>query len=161
MYILRKCQCFLTLDAFKPVVGDFNTILEQVKNPFDLLFKWTIWKNIESGEELEMVISYSSWSMCVQVEDSLKMANALLSDLHGFRPLVRFCDELQEQMRSYEQEQFEDWTRDLLSGLSDPKSGIRLTHTHTHQTCWHTFILFIDFHCSKSTLHFYRPLLVF
>lgn len=63
--------------------------------------------------------------MCVQVEDSLKMADALLSDLSGFRPLLRFCDELQEQMRSYEQEQFEDWSRDLLSGLSDPKSGIR------------------------------------
>lgn len=67
--------------------------------------------------------------MCVQVEDSIKMAEVLLSDLPGFRAFVRFSDEVLEQLRSYEQEQFDDWTRDLISGLSDPKSGIRYTHT--------------------------------
>ncbi|TRY83670.1 hypothetical protein DNTS_027964 [Danionella cerebrum] len=40
--------------------------------------------------------------------------------------LVRFSDDLQEQLRSYQQEQFEDWSRDLLSGLSDPRAGISL-----------------------------------
>lgn len=53
------------------------------------------------------------------------MSEVLLSDLSGFQSLLRFSDELKEQLRSYEQEQFEDWTRDLLSGLSDAKSGIR------------------------------------
>ncbi|XP_073674385.1 cytoplasmic dynein 2 heavy chain 1-like [Garra rufa] len=81
-----------------------------------------------AGRNLPEVVNNIVWArqLLLKVEDSLKMANALLSDLSGFRPLVRFCDELQEQMRSYEQEQFEDWTRDLLSGLSDPKSGISL-----------------------------------
>ncbi|XP_050986096.1 LOW QUALITY PROTEIN: cytoplasmic dynein 2 heavy chain 1 [Labeo rohita] len=80
------------------------------------------------GRNLPEVVNNIVWvrQLLLKVEDSLKMAEALLSDLSGFRPLVRFCDELQEQMRSYEQEQFEDWTRDLLSGLSDPKSGISL-----------------------------------
>ncbi|KAL1260293.1 hypothetical protein QQF64_008120, partial [Cirrhinus molitorella] len=81
-----------------------------------------------AGRNLPEVVNNIVWvrQLLLKVEDSLKMADALLSDLSGFRPLVRFCDELQEQMRSYEQEQFEDWTRDLLSGLSDPKSGISL-----------------------------------
>uniref|UniRef100_A0A672SRC3 Dynein cytoplasmic 2 heavy chain 1 n=1 Tax=Sinocyclocheilus grahami TaxID=75366 RepID=A0A672SRC3_SINGR len=79
-----------------------------------------------AGRNLPEVINNIVWvrQLLLKVEDSLKMADALLSDLSGFRPLLRFCDELQEQMRSYEQEQFEDWSRDLLSGLSDPKSGV-------------------------------------
>uniref|UniRef100_A0A672SRA8 Dynein cytoplasmic 2 heavy chain 1 n=1 Tax=Sinocyclocheilus grahami TaxID=75366 RepID=A0A672SRA8_SINGR len=81
-----------------------------------------------AGRNLPEVINNIVWvrQLLLKVEDSLKMADALLSDLSGFRPLLRFCDELQEQMRSYEQEQFEDWSRDLLSGLSDPKSGVSL-----------------------------------
>uniref|UniRef100_A0A8C1IPK5 Dynein cytoplasmic 2 heavy chain 1 n=1 Tax=Cyprinus carpio TaxID=7962 RepID=A0A8C1IPK5_CYPCA len=79
-----------------------------------------------AGRNLPEVINNIVWvrQLLLKVEDSLKMADALLSDLSGFQPLLRFCDELQEQMRLYEQEQFEDWSRDLLSGLSDPKSGI-------------------------------------
>uniref|UniRef100_A0A9J7YQK8 Cytoplasmic dynein 2 heavy chain 1 n=1 Tax=Cyprinus carpio carpio TaxID=630221 RepID=A0A9J7YQK8_CYPCA len=81
-----------------------------------------------AGRNLPEVINNIVWvrQLLLKVEDSLKMADALLSDLSGFQPLLRFCDELQEQMRLYEQEQFEDWSRDLLSGLSDPKSGISL-----------------------------------
>lgn len=74
--------------------------------------------------------------VCVQVEDCIKMAEVLLSDLPGFRAFVRFSDEVLEQLRSYEQEQFDDWTRDLISGLSDPKSGIRYTHTQLVRYCY-------------------------
>lgn len=59
------------------------------------------------------------------MEDSIRISEALLSDLSGYRSFVRFSDDLQEQLRVYEQDQFEDWSRDILSGLSDPKSGIR------------------------------------
>ncbi|XP_073719558.1 cytoplasmic dynein 2 heavy chain 1 [Misgurnus anguillicaudatus] len=80
------------------------------------------------GRNLPEVVNNIVWvrQLLLKVEDSLKMSEVLLSDLSGFQSLVRFSSELQEQLRSYEQEQFEDWTRDLLSGLSDPKSGISL-----------------------------------
>lgn len=61
-----------------------------------------------------------------QVEDSVRIAEALLSDLSSFKGFVRFCDDLLEVLRAFEQEQFEDWSREILSGLADPKSGIRL-----------------------------------
>lgn len=54
------------------------------------------------------------------------IAEALLSDLSGFKGFVRFSDDLMEVLRAFEQEQFEDWSRDILSGLANPKSGIRL-----------------------------------
>ena len=63
---------------------------------------------------------------CLQVEDSVRIAEALLSDLSAFKGFLHFCDDLLEILRVYEQEQFEDWSRDILSGLLDSKSGIRL-----------------------------------
>ncbi|XP_053095782.1 cytoplasmic dynein 2 heavy chain 1 isoform X3 [Pangasianodon hypophthalmus] len=81
-----------------------------------------------AGRNLPEVVNNIVWvrQLLMKVEDSLKMAEALLSDLPGFRAFVQFSDEVLEQLRSYEQEQFDDWTRDLISGLSDPKSGISL-----------------------------------
>ncbi|KAK3531386.1 hypothetical protein QTP70_018186, partial [Hemibagrus guttatus] len=81
-----------------------------------------------AGRNLPEVVNNIVWvrQLLMKVEDSLKMAEALLSDLPGFRAFVQFSDEVLEQLRSYEQEQFDDWTRDLIAGLSDPKSGISL-----------------------------------
>ncbi len=41
MYILRKWR-FLSLDAFKAVVEDSNTILGRFKIPYDLLFNFSL-----------------------------------------------------------------------------------------------------------------------
>ncbi|XP_035389840.1 cytoplasmic dynein 2 heavy chain 1 isoform X3 [Electrophorus electricus] len=81
-----------------------------------------------AGRNLPEVVNNIVWvrQLVIKVDDSLKMAEALLSDLPGFRSFARFCDELREQLRAYEQEQFEDWSRELLSSLTDPKSGISL-----------------------------------
>ncbi|KAH0625160.1 hypothetical protein JD844_033332 [Phrynosoma platyrhinos] len=59
-----------------------------------------------------------------QVDDAIKIAEALLSDLSGFQKFQRTADELLEQFKVYEQEQFDDWSRDIQSGLSNPKSGL-------------------------------------
>lgn len=65
------------------------------------------------------------------MEDSVRIAEVLLSDLSGFKGFLHFCDDLLEVLRAYEQEQFDDWSRDILSGLADPKSGIRLDTLNT------------------------------
>ncbi|XP_052360063.1 cytoplasmic dynein 2 heavy chain 1 isoform X2 [Oncorhynchus keta] len=81
-----------------------------------------------AGRNLPEVVNNIVWvrQLLHKVEDSIKIAQALLSDLSGFRSFLRFCDDLLEVLRAYEQEQFDDWSRDILSGLSDPKSGISL-----------------------------------
>uniref|UniRef100_A0A8C7E017 Dynein cytoplasmic 2 heavy chain 1 n=1 Tax=Oncorhynchus kisutch TaxID=8019 RepID=A0A8C7E017_ONCKI len=81
-----------------------------------------------AGRNLPEVVNNIVWvrQLLHKVEDSIKIAQALLSDLSGFRLFLRFCDDLLEILRAYEQEQFDDWSRDILSGLSDPKSGISL-----------------------------------
>ncbi|KAI4889837.1 hypothetical protein NFI96_027314, partial [Prochilodus magdalenae] len=81
-----------------------------------------------AGRNLPEVVNNIVWvrQLLMKVESSVKMAESLLSDLPGFGALSRYCADLQEQLRAYEQEHFEDWSRDLLSGLADPKSGISL-----------------------------------
>lgn len=69
--------------------------------------------------------TYENFNVSVsKVDDATKIAEALLSDLSGFRNFRRTADELLEQLRVYEQEQFDDWSRDIQSGLSNPKSGL-------------------------------------
>ncbi|XP_056138994.1 cytoplasmic dynein 2 heavy chain 1 [Lampris incognitus] len=78
------------------------------------------------GRNLPEVVNKIVWvrNLIHQVEDSVRIAEALLSDLSGFRGFLCFCDDVLEVLRAYEQEQFEDWSRDVLSGVADPKSGI-------------------------------------
>ncbi|KAF0030538.1 hypothetical protein F2P81_017269 [Scophthalmus maximus] len=80
------------------------------------------------GRNLPEVVNRIVWvrQLIHKVEDSVRIAEALLSDLPGFKGFLHFCDDLLEILRAYEQEQFEDWSRDILSGLVDPKSGISL-----------------------------------
>lgn len=59
------------------------------------------------------------------MDDTIKIAEALLSDLSGFRSFYRSAEDLLDQFKIYEQEQFDDWSRDIQSGLSDSRSGLR------------------------------------
>uniref|UniRef100_A0A7N6AJF6 Cytoplasmic dynein 2 heavy chain 1 n=1 Tax=Anabas testudineus TaxID=64144 RepID=A0A7N6AJF6_ANATE len=80
------------------------------------------------GRNLPEVVNKIVWvrQLIHKVEDSVRIAEALLPDLSGFKLFLHFCDDLLEVLRAYEQEQFEDWSRDILSGLTDSKSGISL-----------------------------------
>uniref|UniRef100_A0AAR2JK60 Cytoplasmic dynein 2 heavy chain 1 n=1 Tax=Pygocentrus nattereri TaxID=42514 RepID=A0AAR2JK60_PYGNA len=93
-----------------------------------------------AGRNLPEVVNNIVWvrQLLMKVESSVKMAEALLLDLPGFSAFVRLCADLQEQLRAYEQEHFEDWSRDLLSGLADPKSGISLQASNRVMELDHT-----------------------
>ncbi|KAJ6633478.1 hypothetical protein lerEdw1_014502, partial [Lerista edwardsae] len=79
-----------------------------------------------AGKNLSEVVNNIVWvrQLQLKVDDAVKIAEALLSDLSGFRNFRRTADELLEQLKVYEQEQFDDWSRDIQSGLSNPKSGL-------------------------------------
>uniref|UniRef100_A0A803SUA0 Dynein cytoplasmic 2 heavy chain 1 n=1 Tax=Anolis carolinensis TaxID=28377 RepID=A0A803SUA0_ANOCA len=79
-----------------------------------------------SGKNLSEVVNNIVWvrQLQLKVDDAIKIAEALLSDLSGFQNFRQTADELLEQFKVYEQEQFDDWSRDIQSSLSNPKSGI-------------------------------------
>ncbi|XP_053561557.1 cytoplasmic dynein 2 heavy chain 1 [Bombina bombina] len=78
-----------------------------------------------SGKNLPEVVNNIVWvqQLHLKVEDTIKIAEALLSDLSGFQPFHRSAEGLLEQFKVYEQEQFDDWSREIQAGLFDSKSG--------------------------------------
>ncbi|XP_015268586.1 PREDICTED: cytoplasmic dynein 2 heavy chain 1 [Gekko japonicus] len=79
-----------------------------------------------AGKNLSEVVNNIVWvrQLELKVDDAVKIGEALLSDLPGFRNFRRTADDLLEQFKVYEQEQFDDWSRDIQTGLSNPKSGL-------------------------------------
>ncbi|OBS69904.1 hypothetical protein A6R68_01554 [Neotoma lepida] len=74
-----------------------------------------------SGKNLSEVVNNIVWvrQLELKVDDTIKIAEALLSDLSGFRSFHRSAEDLLDQFKLYEQEQFDDWSREVQSGLSD------------------------------------------
>ncbi|MEJ1281076.1 hypothetical protein NN561_012023 [Cricetulus griseus] len=77
-----------------------------------------------SGKNLSEVVNNIVWvrQLELKVDDTIKIAEALLSDLSGFRSFHRSAEDLLDQFKLYEQEQFDDWSREVQSGLSDSRS---------------------------------------
>ncbi|KAF4787703.1 hypothetical protein TURU_168391 [Turdus rufiventris] len=79
-----------------------------------------------SGKNLSEVVNNIVWvqQLELKVDDSVKLAEALLSDLPGFQTFHQSANCFLEQLKVYEQEQFDDWSRNIQSELSNPKSGL-------------------------------------
>ncbi|NXK72907.1 DYHC2 protein, partial [Amazona guildingii] len=79
-----------------------------------------------SGKNLSEVVNNIVWvrQLELKVDDTIKLAEILLSDLPGFQTFHQSADSFQEQLKIYEQEQFDDWSRNIQSELSNPKSGL-------------------------------------
>ncbi|KFQ41094.1 Cytoplasmic dynein 2 heavy chain 1, partial [Nestor notabilis] len=79
-----------------------------------------------SGKNLSEVVNNIVWvrQLELKVDDTIKLAEVLLSDLPGFQTFHRSADSFLEQLKVYEQEQFDDWSRNIQSELSNPKSGL-------------------------------------
>ncbi|NXA12552.1 DYHC2 protein, partial [Sapayoa aenigma] len=79
-----------------------------------------------SGKNLSEVVNNIVWvrQLELKVDDAIKLAEALLSDLPGFQTFHQSTDSFLEQLKVYEQEQFDDWSQNIQSELSNPKSGL-------------------------------------
>ena len=52
-------------------------------------------------------------------------AESLLGDLGGFASFKHDASELKEELKEYQQDQFDGWSRDMLSAIDDPLQSIR------------------------------------
>uniref|UniRef100_A0A8B9E7P0 Cytoplasmic dynein 2 heavy chain 1 n=1 Tax=Anser cygnoides TaxID=8845 RepID=A0A8B9E7P0_ANSCY len=79
-----------------------------------------------SGKNLSEVVNNIVWvrQLELKVDDTIKLAESLLSDLSGFQSFHQSADSFLELLKVYEQEQFDDWSRNIQSELSNPKSGL-------------------------------------
>ncbi|XP_069747277.1 cytoplasmic dynein 2 heavy chain 1 isoform X4 [Narcine bancroftii] len=81
-----------------------------------------------SGKNLPEVVNNIVWVRQLELKaaDTAKVAETLLCDLPGFQSFRQNCNELLDQLRIYEQEQFDDWSREIHSSVSDPTADISL-----------------------------------
>ena len=61
----------------------------------------------------------------IQIKENIKTAESLLGDLSGFRNFRREAVELQEEMMTWVQDTFDDWSREMQSKIEDPGANLR------------------------------------
>ena len=60
-----------------------------------------------------------------QVTETLVTAESLLGDLGGFVSFKQEATSLQEELKEYQHDQFDGWSRDMLAAIDDPQQSIR------------------------------------
>ena len=66
-----------------------------------------------------------------QVTETLVTAESLLGDLGGFASFKQEATGLQEELKEYQHDQFDGWSRDILAAIDDPQQSIRYSLLHT------------------------------
>ena len=60
-----------------------------------------------------------------KVSDTLATAEALLGDLSGFKKFQTETIELREELKDYQREQFDSWSRQVLAAVDHPSEPLR------------------------------------
>ena len=60
-----------------------------------------------------------------KVGDTLSTAEVLLSDLNGFEGFKGETRELREELKDYQREQFDSWSRQILASIDHPSTPLR------------------------------------
>jgi dynein heavy chain 2 len=58
----------------------------------------------------------------------MKTAETLLGDLAGYKKFYKDGHELLEELRTWRNESFDDWSRDMLDQINDTKNPLRYLH---------------------------------
>ena len=62
---------------------------------------------------------------CWQVELILKLGNDILGDLHSYKRFQQEATELLDELRTWQQDAFAEWSRDVLAQIDDPNTPLR------------------------------------
>jgi len=60
-----------------------------------------------------------------QVELILKLGNDILGDLHSYKRFQQEASELLDEMRTWQQDTFAEWSQDVLAQIDDPNTPLR------------------------------------
>ena len=102
------------------------------------------------GKNVPEVVNSIIWArqLDAKVSDTLSTAQALLSDLSGFKGFRRSSIEFLDELKEHQQDLYNSWSRETLAGINDPKRPLGSVHTYcatcppTHTNtciCIHTY----------------------
>ena len=80
-----------------------------------------------TGKNLPRVVNSIVWTRQLEakVSDTLATAEALLGDLSGFQKFKGETGGLREELRDYQKEQFDSWSRQVLASMDHPSEPLR------------------------------------
>jgi len=78
---------------------------------------------LDNHKKLKIIVS-----LFLQLEETMKTAETLLGDLAGYKKFYKDGHELLEELRTWRNESFDDWSRDMLDQINDSKNPLRYLH---------------------------------
>ena len=83
-------------------------------------------KSIPKGKNLPESVNNIVWvrQLEARVEETMKTAEALLGDLPGFKSFRKDAAELLEELSTWRQETFDEWSRDVQGLMEDQNNAI-------------------------------------
>ena len=80
-----------------------------------------------TGKNMPTVVNNIVWARQLEskVRDTLATAETLLGSLSGFEGFQREANELKEELKEYQKNQFDEWSRDILTSISHPTEPLR------------------------------------
>ncbi|XP_022324921.2 cytoplasmic dynein 2 heavy chain 1-like isoform X2 [Crassostrea virginica] len=85
-------------------------------------------KGIPKGKNLPEIVNAIVFvrQLEAKTEETIKTAETLLGDLSGFSKFRKDAQDLLDELGQWRQEQFDDWSRDIMDRITDPKEPLCL-----------------------------------
>ncbi|KAK3100036.1 hypothetical protein FSP39_013759 [Pinctada imbricata] len=85
-------------------------------------------KGIPKGKNLPDIVNTIVYGRQLEArtQETIKIAESLLGDLSGFTKFRKDAQEFMDELVSWRTEQFDDWSRDMLDRISDPRQPLCL-----------------------------------
>lgn len=80
-----------------------------------------------SGKNLPRVVNNVVWTRQLQakITDTLATTEALLGDLSGFHKFKTETVDFRDELKDYQREQFDSWSRHVLASINHPTEPLR------------------------------------
>lgn len=80
-----------------------------------------------TGKNMPMVVNNIVWTRQLEskVCDILSTAGTLLGNLSGFETFQHEANDVREELKSYQREQFDSWSRDTLASINRSTESLR------------------------------------
>ncbi len=87
-----------------------------------------------SGKNLPRVVNSVVWTrqLGAKVSDTLSTAEALLGDLSGFQKFKAETSSFREELKDFQREQFDSWSRQVLVSIDHPSEPLRYVCLYLH-----------------------------
>lgn len=80
-----------------------------------------------TGKNMPTVVNNIVWTRQLEskVRDTLSTAETLLGNLSGFEGFQREANEVKDELKDYQRDQFDGWSRDILASISHATESLR------------------------------------